>query len=189
MLTAAAGLITAVTAMLVALNGIFGGRNEPQASNRSASTAATGADTRIATTTEVPAVDASSAGQASTYTVAFPRGNRITGGIHEDLVYEFLKGSAEPHNPGELKLALQVRATSNNPSSSNFGSNDFRLRVGDTNRGAINFFSEVVLYKTSMDRVVEFAVPEAPGAFTLIALTGYGGAGGEVKLPIVLRRR
>ena len=163
MLTAAAGLITAVTALLVALNGIFGGPNEPRASNRPASSAAAGAGTTTATTTETRPVEASDAGAASTYKIAFPSGSRITGGIHDDLVYEFLKGSAEPLNPGELKLALSVRVVIEQSVQQQLRSNDFRLRVGDTNRGAANFFSEVVQYKTSMDRVVEFAVPEAPG--------------------------
>jgi len=190
MLTAAAGLITAVTALLVALNGIFGGPSAPQASNRAVSSDATDGGARITTTTiETRATEASDGGRASTYKVAFPRGTRLTGGIHEDVVYDFLGGAAEPLNPGALKLALTVRATSKNPSSSNFSSTDFRLRVGDTNRAATNFFSEVVQYKTSIDRVVEFDVPEAAGTFTLIALTGYGGAGGEVKLPIALRSR
>jgi len=182
-------LITAVTASVVALNGVFGGSNDPQASNPPASSTSGDGGTILATTVESTAGGVSGAGASSAYRVAFPRGTRITGGIHEDVVYEFRKGVAEPFNPGELKLALTVRATSNNPSSSNFGTSDFRLRVGETNRAPVNFFSEVVDYKTSIDRVVEFAVPEAPGTLTLIALTGYGGAGGEVRLPIALRRR
>ena len=192
MLTAAAGLITAVTAMIVALNGIFGGTNEPHASP--AATVPSGAvrsTTTLGSTTTNGAVTvkASVTPRAAAYSVRFPRGARLTGGIHQDFVYDFLRGSVEALNPGELKLALTVRGTSNRPSSSNFGTSDFRLRVGDTNRAPTNFFSEVVDYKTSIDRVVEFAVPDRPGTVTLIALTGYGGAGGEVRLPIVLRRR
>jgi hypothetical protein len=121
--------------------------------------------------------------------VTFPGGTRITdkrsNGAGGDITYDFLGATAEPRNPGELTLVLTVRGTGTGPVDANFSVNTFRLRVGDTTRAPVNFFSDVVEVDTSMEQVLEFAVPDAPGTHTLRTET----AKGKVELPVEVQPR
>jgi hypothetical protein len=189
MLTGAAGLITAVTALIVAVNGLLGDPDEPQASNRPA--AGVSAETTEGVTTKIRAATPTTpkTDQAATYHVTFPGPTRVTAqrrsGHGVDATYDFLSATAEPRNPGELTLATTVRSTATGDVDANFYSGDFRLRVGATNRAPVNFFSEIVLTKTSMEKMLQFAVPDSPGTFTLIVLNGDD----EFEVPVAMRRR
>jgi hypothetical protein len=172
--------------MIVALVGLFGSPDGSRASDRPESSASrSGQTTNVATTTPASAPGESDVGQASDYNVVFPAGTRITGNT---LTVNLLKGVADPRNPGELTLAIDIRGTSTVPWGTNFSSTDFLLDIGDTNRAPVNFFSDVLDYRTSKDAVLEFAVPDAPRTFTLIAFAA-AAREDEIHLPIVLRQR
>jgi len=179
MLTAAAGLITAITAMVVALNGMFGDSSEQSAPPVTpALDAGVGArDTTLAGTTA-----GSQTGQMAAYIVTYPGGTRAT---IKDIVYKFQRATVEPRNPGEFTLAVPVQATVNREYDAYFGTSEFRLRVGDTNRAPVNFFSEVVPHDTSMEKTVEFAVPAKPATVMVIVEDGSD----RVELPVKLQRR
>lgn len=174
MLTAVAGLITAVTAMIVALNGL------PGDSGDSASTAAVtptvGAVSGAGATTPPAATETREAVQSAAYDVTFPSGNRATA---SEQVYELRGGTTQPRNPGELTLALAVRATNDGEYDSNFWDRSFRLGVGDAKVAPVSSLNELLPAGTSKDAVLEFAVPDAPGTYTL-----YVDYGDKVELPV-----
>lgn len=176
MLTAAAGFITALTALIVTLSGLLGDSAEPPASNtRGVVERAAGTTIK---STEAAATATFEPEQAATYDVAFPRGTRATG---EQLVYDLRGATAERRNPGELTLAITVRVTNTRDYDDNFWDSLFRLRVGDVKRAPISGLNEIVASDSSMDGVVEFVVPDAPGTHTLVIE-------GKFELPIKLRR-
>ena len=181
MLTAAAGLITAITAMVVALNGVFRDSGEQQSAPPVTPALAEGVGASDATTPET--APASKPEQGAAYVVTYPGGTRVT---IRDLVYKVRRATVKPRNPGELTLAVPVQLTVNQAYDAYFGTSDFRLRVGETNRAPVNFFSEVALHDTSMEKTVEFAIPDRPGTAMLIL----GPTQDEkVELPIKLQRR
>ena len=180
MLTAAAGLITAITAMVVALNGVF--RDSGEQPSAPPVTPALGAGVGASDTTTPETTAASKPGQGAAFVVTYPGGTQAT---IRDLVYKVRRATVEPRNPGELTLAVPVQVTVNSAYDVAFGTGDFRLRVGDTNRAPVNFFSEVAPHDTSTEKTVEFAVPAEPGTFMLIVKP----SDDEVELPIKLQRR
>ncbi len=180
MLTAAAGLITAITAMIVALNGLLG--DPDKAESAAPVTPDIEATVGAGVTTSPGATVASEAQPSGVYNVTFPSGNRATASYQ---VYEIRNGTIEPRNPGELTLALAVRTTNTGDYDANFWDRSFRLGVGDVKLAPVSsMLNEVVAADTSEDAVLEFAIPDAPGTYTLFI--DYGD---KVGVPIKVARR
>ncbi len=184
MLTGAAGLIAAITAMIVALSGVLGGSDEPQSAAPVTPDieAALGAGARQLPGATLTTVTTTAAQPSALYDVTFPGGNRATA---SKQVYEFRSGSTEPRNPGELTLAIAVRTTNHGDYDAGFSDSFFRLGVGDQRLAPVSdLLNEVVAADTSQDAVLEFVVPDAPGTYTL-----YVKYGDKVEVPVRVARR
>jgi hypothetical protein len=161
MLTAAAGLISAITGLVVAAEQLR------PASHTSPATAA--AITRAADTT--PATATSQSGSESPPTsvvaahVSFPAGSHVQLGSYR---YDFLSATATAGNPGELALAIRVKLTNDDRFDANFWGRSFRLRIGSDVNAPTNFLNDLVHGGTTGTAEVDFTFPAATRNATLL---------------------
>ncbi len=153
MLTAIAGIITAVTGLILALNQIL-----PRSSDNStpAPAASPAADSGRETTP--------GAANAA-YEVAFPDGTKARVG---EFVYTLLGGHVEGQGPGPVELKITVRMTNEAPYGANFWDQSFRLLVDGVPRAPTGGLNEVVAGRSALEGDVVFSVPAEPAEFTLL---------------------
>lgn len=163
MLTAAAGLISAITGLVVAVQQLRGDDHSSDASPSAVQ--ATASTTGSGSAEPSGGVITSPAGAATAARVGFPSGRSVRIG---EATYQVLTARAGAANPGELMLALRVRMTNDGPYAANFWNRTFRLRIGADTSAPTNFLDELVEAGTTETGEVDFSVPGAARRATLL---------------------
>jgi hypothetical protein len=172
MLTAAAGLISAITGLVVAVQQLWPHHAAPPAQAAGSTTLS---DTSVSTST-APIVT------APRLHVRFPAGTHVE---IADAVYDVLSGSVRPANPGQLDLTLRVRMTNNSRYPGNFWNATFRLRLGDETSAPTGFLDDVVAGGTTDAADIDFRLPSTARRAVLLVGDDPSKA---VALPISLVR-
>jgi hypothetical protein len=159
MFTAAAGLISAVTGLVVAVQQLH-------PTHRGG--AATAADTRpVSPSANAPASgDGSAPPRAAALRVSFPAGRTVT--ANGGMRYDLLSGRTTVSNPGQLALALRVRVTNPGRYDANFWNATFRLRAGAETGAPTSLLDDLVHGGTTDVADVVFAVPASTRRATLL---------------------
>jgi hypothetical protein len=150
MFTAAAGLISAITGLIVAVQQLR------PASHPSASDGVT-----AQVETDVPA-----AGGTTTLHVRFPAGRHVE--ANGGLRYDVLSASTRAGNPGRVTLALRIRVTNPGRYPANFWNGTFRLRIGVDTSAPSNFLDDLVNGGTTDVGEIEFTVASATTTAALL---------------------
>lgn len=180
-LTATAAMVTAVTGLILTLHqvGLIGGRT----GNSPVDVSSPGVLEDVG---EELSLQVSSGGRSSiapdaigAYSVALPGGAEIRSG---ELTYRILDARLEPYAPGSLSLKLSARLTNNQSTAVSFWDDQFRLVIDGVLRTPETYLNEAVNAHSSMDRTIEFVIPDT--------LTGAGLQMGKVgegmpSLPLV----
>ena len=181
-LTAVAGAITAVTALVTALHqaGWLGRTPAPTATPPSS--AGMPPAPINATSSSTAAVAASApAPAAAPLSVVLPERVEL---VADTLSYRILNAQLLPQNPGQRSLKFQVRITNNSRYDGNFWSASFRLLADGSLLAPVNELNELVRGNSSMEGWVEFTVPDSLAQAQLqMGTVGTGVAG----IPIVLK--
>jgi hypothetical protein len=159
--TATAGIITAVTGLLVVLNqaGVFDTeRNRvPQAQN--ATITSTEATKPLAVTGTGPsATESPSPGQTVPYPITLSAGAEVKLG---DYVYKILAAQLDRDSAEKLRLRFTVRMMNNSGYGANFWDDTFRLLVDGVPRAPISNLNELVPSRSAKEGDVVFVIPEA----------------------------
>jgi hypothetical protein len=150
LLTAAAGIITAITGLLVAVHqtGLFDRASHPAAQSQ----------TQTQSTSEP--IGASStpttAATAASQTLPLPQDREMRFG---QAVYKLLSARVDPYSPGKVSLHLTVRMTNNDRFDANFWAASFRLLVDGSLQAPENNLDELVSAHTAKEGDVEFVIP------------------------------
>jgi hypothetical protein len=165
MLTAAAGLISAITGLVVAVLQL---RSTSHTLSPAAQAPALGANITAANTAA-----SKQRGSAATGNAASAGAARVTftAGRHAELgdnKYDILAATARPGNPGELELALRVRMTNAGRYAGNFWGSSFQLRVGANTNPPTNFLDDVDAAGTTDTGEVDFTIPASARRATLL---------------------
>jgi len=152
MFTAAAGLISAITGLIVAVQQLRPESHPPTARSAKGAQSTTPADSAI--------------DRPSAIRVQFPAGRHAeaNGGLH----YDVLSTGARAGNPGQVTLALRVRLTNPGRFPANFWSASFRLRTGANTSAPSNSLDDVVNGGTTDVGEVDFTVASTTGTATLL---------------------
>jgi len=152
MFTAAAGLISAITGLIVAIQQL-------RPASRAASATSTGG-------AEVSPPRTSAADRPSAVRVQFPAGRHVE--ANGGLRYDVLSASTRAGNPGEATLALRVRLTNPSRFPANFWNASFRLRTGADTSEPSNFLDDVVNGGTTDIGEIDFTVATTTETATLL---------------------
>src|SRR5581483_7673542 len=179
MFTAAAGLISAITGLIVAVQQL---RPTSHASPPTSPALTSAANTQAAISSAAT-VATGNAGRARTTgaRVSFSAGAHAQLG---DYRYDFLSAAATAGNPGELALAIRVKLTNGSRYDANFWNGTFRLRVGTDITGPTNFLDDLVHGGTTGTAEIDFTVPASTHKATLLVGDDPAHA---VALPIALQ--
>jgi hypothetical protein len=171
MLTAAAGLISAITGLVVAVQQLRpSGHSSPPAQAGALTTTPTGSTS-------------AQSGRGADALVGFPAGRRAQ---VSEYRYDVLAARASAGNPGELVLALDVRMTNQGRFAGNFFGSSFRLRVGAETSVPTNFVDELVAAGTTKTATLDFTLPARARRATLIVGDDPTTA---IALPLVINPR
>jgi hypothetical protein len=149
LLTAAAGIITAITGLLVAVHqtGLFDRASHPAAQTQ--------------TQTNPDPSGASSPPPAATsgasQTLPLPQDTEMRSG---QAVYKLLSARVDPYSPGKVSLHLTVRMTNNDRFDANFWAASFRLLVGGSLEAPTNNLDDLVSAHSTKEGDIEFVIPE-----------------------------
>ena len=148
MLTAGAGIITAITGLLLALNqtGLF--HRSPTAQTQQASSPVPPASSPAASTT-APA-------PANSRPLALPQFTQVH---YEENVYQLLSARLDPYSPDKVTLHLTVRMTNNGKYPTNFWASSFRLLLDGSLQAPTNDLNELVASNSSGTGSVDFVIP------------------------------
>jgi hypothetical protein len=152
MFTAAAGLISAITGLIVAIQQLR------PASHASSATTTGSAEASTPATSE--------AGRPSAIRVQFPAGRHVE--ANGGLRYDVLSASTRAGNPGQTTLALRIRLTNPSRFPANFWNSSFRLRTGANTSAPSNFLDDVVDGGTTDVGEIDFTVATTDGTATLL---------------------
>lgn len=160
MLTAAAGLISAITGLIVAIQQL-----RPSHPATAGARAATRAETTPSAVTNQLGSKAAPTAGALRLRVEFPSGRHVE---LNGLNYDVLSASAKAGNPGQIALALRVRMTNTGRYPANFWNQTFRLRVGTDTSAPTSSLDDVVQGGTTDTAEVDFTAPAATRRATLL---------------------
>jgi hypothetical protein len=203
-LTAAAGIITAVVGLLVTLHqiGLLGNKEKPaflspssynDTTKRSEATApsSTPAKTAEPSKTELPSVASKTFNdRARPYSVTFPSGTEVT---LSNGTYKILAAQVDSRNTGKLTLKLSIRLTNTGIYPLLFWNNAFRLVIDGVPRAPISSVIETVEGRSAKEGDVMFEMPDTAESLVLsVARADLSGppANGEdtANIPIVLKK-
>ena len=176
MLKAVAGVVTAVTGLLVVFHQLGwlgrGADAEPAAMEPHSAGAAAAP----------PGQALESAGG---YRVTFPAGSAVSlRSVRAEGRYEILSATAEARGGGRYQLKLSVRLTSAGPMDLGFYTDSFRLLVDGVPRAPVNSLIEAVDARSSKEADILFDLPTAATRLELEIANGEDSA----TLPISLAR-
>ena len=143
---AAAGIITAITGLLVAVHqtGLFDRRSHPPAQTQSnpVSVGASSARTTAAT--------------VASQTLPLPADTEVRSG---QAVYKLLSARLDPYAPGKSSLHLTIRMTNNDRFDANFWAASFRLLADGSLLSPENNLDELVSAHSAKEGDIEFVIP------------------------------
>ena len=148
MLTAGAGIITAITGLLLALNqtGMF--HRSPAAQTEQTSSPAQQASS--------PAASTAAIAPANSRPLLLPQMTQV----HSDEnVYQLLSARIDPYSPDKVTLHLTVRMANNGKYPTNFWVSSFRLLVDGSLQAPTNDLNELVASNSSETGSVDFVIP------------------------------
>ncbi len=155
LLTAAAGIITAITGLLVAVHqtGLF--NRTPQSTSQVQNKHhPTGEDpSPIATQGQVTSTPA---GVAASHALTLPENTEVRFG---QAAYKLISARIEPYSPDKVSLRLTVRMTNNDRFDANFWAASFRVLVGGSSQSPTNNLDELVSGHSAKEGDVEFVIP------------------------------
>ena len=198
-LTATAGIITALTGLLVALHqvGLLDGNEQPAPQTAPSATVQSLNDTPKPSApatmpAAAPAIVATAVPTTATpsndmtYSVTFPpdaevkfRNNRGEG------TYKILAAQVERRSTETLALIFTIRLTNNGPVDVGFGNELFRLLVDDVPRAPVSSLIDSVEARSAEESDIVFEVPDTAKSLVLQLLVGDKDEVGEV--PITLK--
>jgi hypothetical protein len=155
LLTAAAGIITALTGLLVAVHqtGLFNhnplpasqaqSKSQPVANNQSP----TGAD---------GSATSPSTGATVARPLTLPQNTEVRSG---QAVFKLLSARLDPYSPDKVSLHFAVRMTNNDRFDANFWAASFRLLVDGSLQSPTNDLDELVSAHSAKEGDVEFVIP------------------------------
>jgi hypothetical protein len=152
MFTATAGLISAITGLIVAIQQLRPASRAPSASP----TERTEATSSATSATDRP----------SDVRVQFPVGRHVE--ANGGLLYDVVSASTRLGNPGQVTLALRIRLTNPGRFPANFWNASFRPRTGPDTSGPSNLLDDVVDGGTTDTGEIDFTVATTAGAVTLL---------------------
>lgn len=167
MLTAAAGLISAITGLIVAIQQI---RPDHAPAAPAAATQPQPPASGVATTTAsgvatTPPSTGADTRQAPPMRVTFASGRHVE---IANLRYDVLGASIRPGNPGQLTLTLRIRLTNTGVYDANFWNQTFRLRTAAGTTAPTNFLDDLVHGGTDQTAEVDFGLPATTRAAQLL---------------------
>lgn len=175
-MTAIAGLLTAVTGLVLGLHeiGVLGSSEPPSPSVAIDAGDESGDD---ASPPKPPASVASSPSSSPTarqslYETTVPLGDSMRSG---DTSYEILESEVRPDSDGMVALSLLLRMTNHRDYPDNFWDESFRLAIGDDTYAPSSGLNEVVAGGATGRGTILFVVPETSrDVELLITVTGSG---------------
>ena len=174
-LTAAAGLIAAITALLSTLHQA-GWIGSPGATGKATTTAQAPAPAPVSIAPSPPASMAPSA----TGKPSLPANATL---IYGKLSYQILSVRSTLTTPDTLSLKLTIRLTSNDQYDAHFWDASFRLRVNGVLQAPVSNLNKVVAGNSSTDGEVEFLLPSSTERVELqMGEVGQGKPGVEIRL-------
>jgi hypothetical protein len=178
-LTAAAGAITAITALVTALHQAGWLGRTPAPATPSPPSAVT--PSAPANTSPTTAVAATPPPPPAALKVVLPERVEM---VADTLAYRILSAQLLPYNPGQRSLKFQIRVANNSRYDGNFWSASFRLLADGSQLAPVNELNELVRGNSTMEGWVEFTVPDSLAQAQLqMGTVGVGVAG----IPIVLK--
>lgn len=183
MLTATAGLISAITGLIVAVQQLRPSHASPPTGPALTSAANTQAANTQTANTFPATVPIGNSGRASSAAVrvSFPAGAHAQVG---DYRYDFVGASAAAGNPGQLALAIRVKLTNGSRYDANFWNATFRLRVGSDVSAPTNSLDDLVHGGTTETAEIDFTVPASTRNATLLVGDDPSHA---IAVPVALR--
>ena len=171
MLTATAGLVSAITGLVVAVQQL-------RPAHSGTPTATVAAQPPASAPSETPTVAAGAAAMR----VSFPAGTTVT--ANHGLRFDVLSADTSVDNPGRLALAVHVKMTNPGQYDANFWNRSFRLRVGSDTSAPTNFLNDIVPGGTTKVGEVDFVLDAGTRQATLLVGDDPSTA---VALPLSLR--
>ncbi len=153
LLTATAGIITAITGLLLAFHqmGFFPHGSQPAAPTPS--------ESRTAGDNPPPAepgATPSATGPSNYRPLALPATSQVRSG---DAVYQLVAARVDPYSTDKVDLHLSVRMTNNGRYPANFWAASFRLLVNGALLAPTSDLDDVVSPNSAQDGEVEFVIP------------------------------
>lgn len=160
-LTATAGVVTAVAGLIVTLHqaGFFEAEKEkvPQVQNDIVKPPKVKVTESLVGTTP-NATKPSSIGETAPYSVTLSGDTEIRVG---QAVYKILSARLDRYAPNKLSLKLEVRMTNNDRYDANFWAASFRLLVDGVLQAPVNDLNELVAGHSAKEGSVEFVIPDS----------------------------
>lgn len=154
LLTATAGIITAITGLLIAVHqtGLFGRSSQP-VSQVQGQAHPLGGNPH---STEAENPPASPTGVATSRPLALPDNTEVRFG---QAVFTLLAARLDSYSPDKVSLNLTIRMTNNDRFDANFWVASFRLLVDGSLQAPTNDLDELVSAHSAKEGDVEFVIP------------------------------
>jgi hypothetical protein len=155
LLTAAAGIITALTGLLVAVHqtGFFDRSRQPASQAQSEPRPVADSPHPVQTET---AATAPVTGTSTSRILTLPENTEVRSG---QAVFKLLSARLDPYRPDKVSLHLTVRMTNNDRYDANFWAASFRLLVDGSLQSPTNNLDELVSSHSAKEGDIEFVVP------------------------------
>ena len=149
LLTAGAGIITALTGLLLALHqaGLLGRSPKPAEPDR-----------KPPSSTSTGSTPTSASGTAGAHQIQLPASSQVRSG---DTVYQLLSAQVEPYAPGKVALRLTVRMTNNSGFPANFWAASFRVVADGATVAPTSDLDRLVAAHATGDATLEFVLPDS----------------------------
>jgi hypothetical protein len=151
LLTAAAGIITAFTGLLLAVHQIGCFERSPASQVQYHPTEDASGPSQVESSTARPATSSIASRQ-----LVLPANSQMR---TDESVYQLVSGRLEPYAPGKASIHLTVRMTNNGRFDANFWAASFRLLVDGGLQAPTNNLDEVVASHSSKEGDIEFVIP------------------------------
>lgn len=161
LLTATAGIITALTGLLLAVHqiGCFSRALPPAAQTQSHPNGESSLPTQAES-----AKPHSATGSSTSRQLILPSNTEVRS---DEYVYKLLSARLEPYAPGKVSLRFTVRMSNNGRFDANFWGASFRLLVDESLQAPTNNMDEIVASHSAKEAEVEFVIPETVSAVGL----------------------
>ncbi len=154
LLTASAGIITAVTGLLVAVHqtGIFNRSSQPAPQAQTEPHTIPDGPHPI----QSPGAIAPATGTPVAHSLALPDNTEVRSG---QAVFKLLAARLDSYSPDKVSLHLTIRMTNNDRFDANFWAASFRLLVDGSLQAPTNDLDELVSAHSAKEGNVEFVIP------------------------------